>query len=63
MRFKAMNDHYAFGRFGLQIPLIGVSYGLGALVLGPLLRRRDAAFRDVAIFGSVFYLLLSHNLN
>lgn len=57
LRFKLMNERYSIGRAFLQLPLFGLSYLAAHLVIGPPIRRRDAGFRDMLCFSSLFYVL------
>lgn len=61
--FKDMHESYTWGRAFLQIPAIGISYGLASYVFGPSIRRGSASFRENFIFGVFVYAYLHHNLD
>lgn len=63
LRFKTMTERYFYGRTFLQVPLMGVSYFAAHLIMGPPLRRREAGFREMFLFGTFFYCLFGHYLD
>jgi hypothetical protein len=63
LRFKTMNERYFIGRACIQIPVIGGSYYLSHILLGPPLRRRDAGFRDCVVFSTLIYFIIMHYLD
>ena len=60
LRLKTNQERLFYGRLFLQVPLMAASYWSAHVVLGPVLRRRDAGFREMFIFSSLFYVLYGH---
>jgi len=60
LRMKMMHEKYFFGRTLLQLPMIGISYGLAHFLVGPPIRRLDGGFREMFMFGTMIYVIMHH---